>query len=948
MNIRRLLLPLVVAGLAALLWWRSAPGTKSLRYYNAEKYVAHADALIQTGYLRADCREDRPRIEVRIANAPAAESGWYEDSYLSADVRNFNNDPDSFGWTFLIDDDCRLKGVNPSVHRIELPFTKPLRWLGSLFYSGAGAQAMLRSANRTVTLRQPQTPVGAKEEAQTFVGGREDVDETGAVLFHFAGGPGQPAARVFPVGSEAVVNNRVRRGQPERTLLLGHILYPGRIARIDTGDWLHMEAESPRKSAETFVYLGGSTLAAASRMRLENDRYQRITEDPRLGLLPSPGENEGSPYLDLVAGGIEAALTSLPEPQARELARGFDVQLTLERAVQLRLSQAFHKVAQGIQNQHPDNPFAAGMTVLDGKTGDVLALATYPWEEDLADLSLEESERRRLLANQNLRLHPIGSAGKPFFYAAIAHAFPFLTGLVVDPHKENSAQRDILQCEIPQGYRVLEDVNTPVDFQTALQISSNRYTVELATLAMAASSIHATAAEPIPRDPDVSWPLPGKSSGIRIGGRPLTYAPDLGRFVIPDKQRPEDPESTAAVRCRSLDNFEEIPFRTTLERLTGAATYLGTDPQGLPPGTTVGTLERAYRTGRYDLSLFAPLLDHLFIKTTEEQRWKIRTAAQQMSPERVNLAFNQITRMREDFVNLLLGGGTSIWTNVQLTEALSRLVTGRAVESRIVRRLLPRQDGKTVLPGAEAPRPLAPELDLLPTARQAVLEGIARTWISPGTAAAMAPAIRKLQADFPNDRIDLFSKTGSPILEHAVPRRVAQALEGLVGKTRLVVEGKILHVRTRVGEVAYAEPEQPGRQAFRDALERALRELGLGRPSRRFVSYLADLLDDLNEDLKTGKDTDPDAPIVAQNGILRLNRNHRLFRQNLIPGNGAVYVFSLVRRPKGMAEIPSPADFANPDSRIITVALFFTVGPSSKLAVVAARDLIPTVAPLLR
>src|SRR4029079_1645027 len=173
--------------------------------------------------------------------------------------------------------------------------------------------------------------------------------------------------------------------------------------------------------------------------------------------------------------------------------------------------------------------------------------------------------------------------------------------------------------------------------------------------------------------------------------------------VFRGRQRAEKPESTGAKRCPSLDKFEEVPFRTPLERLTGVATYLGNDPQGLPPGITVGVLERAYRTGRYDLSLFAPLLDHLFTKTTEEQRWKIRTATQQMSPERVNLAFNQITHMREDFVNLLLGGGTSIWTNVQLTEALSRLVTGRAVESRIVRRFLPRQDGKTVLPGAEAP-----------------------------------------------------------------------------------------------------------------------------------------------------------------------------------------------------------------------------------------------------
>src|SRR5262249_40138200 len=160
--------------------------------------------------------------------------------------------------TFLIDDDCRLRGVNPSVHRIELPFTDPVRWLGSLFYSGTGAQAMLHSAERAITLRQPQKPVGAREEATTPVGGDEEIDATGAVLLHFGGGRGQPAARILHVGSAAVVSNRVRRGQPERTLLMGHLLYPGRRARLETGDWLHLEAETPARVAETFVYVEGS------------------------------------------------------------------------------------------------------------------------------------------------------------------------------------------------------------------------------------------------------------------------------------------------------------------------------------------------------------------------------------------------------------------------------------------------------------------------------------------------------------------------------------------------------------------------------------------------------------------------------------------------------------------------------------------------------------------
>ena len=950
-RLARLLAWAGVALLAALLGWRSLGGEETLRYYAPETYVARADAFIQSGALKAECSGDRVQLVEHLQQASAAERSWYPNSYLAEDVERFNGDPEGFGWAFDIDQDCRLRAVNPAFHRIALPFANPILWLGSLYYRGGPTQAKLRSADREITLRHPDAPVRAEDQGTTRVGAAEDLTGEEAVLLHFAGGEDQAAARLFPVGRETVVENRARSGEPETVRLLGHALPRGRRARLATGDWLYLEAERPRPISETFIYVGASALTAASRLRLLNDRRVRTSEDPDLGLSAARREDGALPVLEQMARSVDDALSVLPDPKGRTLAGSFDVQLTFDRAVQRQMSQAFGKAVAAVQQRHPGKPFGAGMTVLDGKTGDVLALATYPLAGDLERLPVDdERERLRLLTNQNLRLHPIGSAGKPFFFAAVAHTFPFLAGLEIDPYPGTPKQREILHCEIPKGYLVPHAYGAPVDFRTALQISSNRYAVELATLALAAEAGGGTGTtlhELLPPAQGVDWPLPGHTSGIRIGGQPLDYAPDLGRFLLRDTRPPEDPSGGAARRCVTLDRLEQAPFREVLEGLTGAATYWGMAPQDLPGGTTRERLDRAYTTGRYDLRPFRPLLDHL--ATGNDERWKLRMATQAMAPERVNLAFNQITRVREDWVSLLLGGGNSSWTNLQLAEALSRLVTGRQVEARLVSRILERKDGETVLPPLDPQRKPAPELSLRPEARQLVLEGMARVGRPGGTAAPMSHAMARLAEFFPNERVDLYSKTGSPFLEWSVPRQAPRALEGLVRNSRLRIEGKSLAVRSNQGDIPYALPQQPGRFAFRDALTRALKEVKLGSVATpRMISYLADLLDDFAEDLQEGTADTEETPIAARNGVIRLNRDHSFFREQLAKGKGAVYVFSIVRRPAGGSDIPTPADFVSPETRVITVAIFLAVGPNSEVAVEVATKMLPELATLLR
>lgn len=935
---RHLSWALAAVVLLGLLVWRSGTGARQLRYYAPDDYVERAERFIDAGYLVADCGSEPMRLVPRLDDAPAHERSWYADSYLAADVERFNADPDGFGWAFAIDNDCRLRGVNPVVHAIDLPFVHRLRWLGDVLYDGRGSDAVLRSARRSITLRKSDAAVPTRDQATTRVGAAAEVVKEGVVLLHFAGGPGQPAARLFHVGDDVVVHNRVRARRPEAVKLMGHQLPVGMMSRLETGDWLYLEADAPARAEETFVYVGGEALEGASVVRLQNERHARRTEDAGLGFMLDPVRDTAVPYLDQVARGLDAALAVLPEERGEALSRGFDVQLTLRRDVQLRLDRVFRGACARLRRDRDRDPFAAGMTVLDGMTGKVLALATYPHEEDLEDETLDARARRNLVRNQSFVRHPIGSAGKPFFFAAIAHAYPELLELAIAGHPEERHHRDLFHCEIPTGYHVLAGHGEPVDFRTALEISCNKYTVELATLALAADLGGGAA---IPRDGEVEWPRAGAGSGVWLGGRPLAFAPDLGGYVFRDGRAPEDEESTAAVRCTSLDRFEQVRYRDALERLTGAATYRGRLPQGLPQEATRRQLESSYTTNRYDLSPWGPLLAYLLADADEDQAWKIRAALQDVSPERVNLAFNQVTQLRGDYVSLLLGGGSSIWTDVQLAEAMSRLVSGREVEARLVSRVIERARPLE----EESPAPAEP-LELRPEARRAVLEGLDRVVSGGrGTAREIRPELEAVRRRFPDDRILFYSKTGSPVLERAVPGTVATALERLVVRRRLDLEDGRLVVRVGGRTTPYRRVGENGRTDYLRALGAALADVGFV-PRGRVWRVVRQLADDFVDDLRRGRSgfEEIDGPLQADQGGLRLNRDDRLFSRRMVREMGSVYVFSLVRLPPGA----SMDGALPPEARVVTVALHLEVGPDSHVAVAVARAVLPEVAALLR
>ncbi len=70
----------------------------------------------------------------------------------------------------------------------------------------------------------------------------------------------------------------------------------------------------------------------------------------------------------------------------------------------------------------------------------------------------------------------------------------------------------------------------------------------------------------------------------------------------------------------------------------------------------------------------------------------------EITPERVNLRTNLIQHLRQDLYTLLLGAGSNRWSNLQLAQAMARVMTGRPVKARILERVEVPAVGGTIDP----------------------------------------------------------------------------------------------------------------------------------------------------------------------------------------------------------------------------------------------------------
>ncbi|KHD08237.1 hypothetical protein PN36_19355 [Candidatus Thiomargarita nelsonii] len=918
--VERLLLISLLLILPLLLLFCSGNKTE-YTYYSPQAYVNNVNKLIKRGSLKANCMAQHPEIETHFQNE--SEQEWYEESYLRADIERFNRSPENYGWTFYLDANCELQKIHPSIRNFKLPFAGNTGWKGDIFYDGNSAKIALHSAQRIIALSKVSDSIIHKESR---VGSSQNLNAN-SLLLTFSGGRMQPAARFYYVGDKFVINNRPNSGIVR---LMGNKIPSGRHAWLETGDWLYLESPKPKPVNETFIFSAGETRPIVTAIRQQNDKARRFyPEDAMLGWYGTGGKLVS--FFQVLVQRINRIFDYLPEAKAKWLS-DFDIQLTLRQDLQKQLNTAFHKQCNRIsKNVKSGRPFPAGITVMDGKSGNILAMSTYPWPEDIPE-DIEARQRRKWLRNQNLVRHPIGSISKPFFYAAIMETYPPLLKLQIAGYHANSKHKQLLQCTLGAGYEthsmlppVKNQKRRRLDIVTALARSSNKYTIELATLALAADRARNLSGSKIqdwiPKAAKkYKWP-----SKIWIRGQKLPYAPDLTAYMP---------------NCNSFTTpFEQIKFRESLGKLTGVSTYLGED---VFQQSDNSNLDDILHTRQYDMRLWSPLISHLTQGIDNKNRWKVRSDFKGVSPERVNLAFNQITGIR-DYITLLLGGGTGVWTNIQIAEAMSRLVTGRQVNATLVSDI---EQGTTGTLGNHQQFAL---LDLKAEVREQVLRGTEQVVKSgAGTARRLRGSLKTLEKRYPKDRVFLFSKTGSATLELYVPRASGKALEILVTKSFLVVKNNELFLRVDGQELRYPS------KAFNKGLLKLLRDnrafpqtakrRNMAATLREVFYRFINNINNLYWADRTSLPEEIDSPLYLLGDKLRVNKSNQLFKSNKVKSKGANYVFSLVKVPKKVMgdakRPPTVKEIEHPETKVITIALHLEMGETSRRAVMVVKELL--------
>ncbi|HZD06325.1 MAG TPA: hypothetical protein VE173_15550, partial [Longimicrobiales bacterium] len=220
----------------------------------------------------------------------------------------------------------------------------------------------------------------------------------------------------------------------------------------------------------------------------------------------------------------------------------------------------------------------------------------------------------------------------------------------------------------------------------------------------------------------------------------------------------------------SCDDLQLVDAEFTpgpaLAGLTNVAVYREPSPRrgGSRPSAALGD---QYRLGRYRVDAWRTVLDRLDAAgdTADVVRTALRFAG--ASPEAANLALNTVEELRTDWVNLLLGGENSRWSNFELAEATARLMTGRDIRGSLADSVSGPGGGGTVV---EQPA-LLEDGTLRRGVRRRVLhamELVARPGGTAGRLDAVLAGIRgRLREAGGRTPYELyaFAKTGTPAVE---------------------------------------------------------------------------------------------------------------------------------------------------------------------------------------
>jgi hypothetical protein len=857
-----------------------------LAIYEPTGYVRKANELIAARKIRFNA--ETGRIETEFSDRD--EQFWYLNSYLSRDVDAFNTlcadvqalQPTrlpppcaAFADRFMFEG-TDLVRVSKSAHVTAIPGVEVARWHGDLRFAPEPHAGTLQGERQTVSLVPMTRVVPAREFTEVPIGGpaRSFRPEVGSFRFPVRGSPQTHAgADVWAIGRHAVFRDRRAPGDEFGILIMGRELPPGRIIRLEPGDWLHFRSPGPagRADGNTYVYSDLDLARLISWTVHRNNRHERVTRPTSLG------------FSDAFVSAMNGLFNELGD-------RG---RLNVDLSLRMGLQEALSTRLDGFMQDHFskdslerfgvwDRPRRAAAVVVDAFSGAVLALPTYPNDKALdAFTGITPVERRRLLENQNFPLHPVGSAAKPFLTAAILNRYPFMAGFTVAAHGDE-------QHETAGGWslpRSFEDrAHGRLALDDYLKVSCNKYFVDFATVALGVDD--ATAGRPR---------IERLADALAFEEKPLRTE---DKFAICGQMASRVP-AIPYLGARGLEKVHENRIFGDLERLAHIDTFAYRAAEEAAPGRKLAagdTLLAVYRSARFLLPVWGSLPLKLNPRG-QEDRLSVRLRLGAVSPERVNLGVNRLSSLRSDWVSMLLGGSTGLWNNVQLAEAMSRLVTGREVEARFVESI----DGKPEVPRA------GPIDGYRESARRPVLLGLAKAVTETGgTATSHVSALRReIHEEFGRRGFDvfLFGKTGSATVEVFAPNDLGRVAHDLYANRGLEFDGR------RVGLTTEGRRRLPGEHAA------------------AITALLTDMNDDLAEYTLGPNYTQKNALFVIDGGRLKVNPLARPNR-NVLRTKGAVFVLTVLLTPASRTRHPAELPECLPAE---TVRQLRTLPPANEL-----------------
>jgi cell division protein FtsI/penicillin-binding protein 2 len=731
----------VLAGALAMVLLLGPTRQDAYQIWRPEGYVQQVEEWIRDGRLLYDCTTRR--IEAAADLGPA-ERTFYSFSYLADDVETWN---DGDQRPFLVEHeelrrggcDGRLAGVNDSFHNQRLPGYVAETWEGSLYLRPTRGSTALISGRRTLEVLPvawERLPLSSEAFEDAVLSGEDGVRSSHLALTL------PPSRRAFAtlelVGDEAVLE----RLEDNPEVFLDSCPIPlGWRLRLEAGDVVRTRDRDGRLD-ERFQVETGERAGLVSFLTRVNGEARRRSFTDRLSSVRE------------IAWAVDSVVDSARDvPTHRD---DFDVHLTLDPVLNDRLDRAVADFAARYGSRLP----RVAATVLDADSGRLLALASYPDAGALKRFGVDEGSTRWALLhrNQNFMMHPVGSATKPFLTAAALATEPRLASLRVpctpDAEPETMLGYDMGRFNL-EGDCQGGDGDGTIDLESFLEVSSNRYMLYLGLLAMADWEGGGPESAPggIELPPEERYLISGRSFRTR------PYLP----MVRYDDDRPGDgttPLQEVTRQSRLSNRFEALFDQGAEYRREGTVEAL-------------------------DLGLWQPAIRAAFGTPGDEPapRTDAAVAFSPVTPEQVNLRLNLAQQLRQDLYTVLLGNGNNRWSNVQMAEALARLVRGHRVEAQLLERVsvpAERQTGTDAPPRDEVlweradqppPEPLGGGLD--ERLRGRILEGMRRVVHSGrGTASELGLVLDRINERAPDGVVyDALGKTGTPSLPLSVVRR---------------------------------------------------------------------------------------------------------------------------------------------------------------------------------